>query len=448
VTTESNGGRLQDLQPGAKIALFLNAFPALSERFIVNEVAGLLTRGLEIVPYALSRPPAGFENLEVPDLTARTHYLLAALRPRRVVGSHLGCLFRHPGRYLKTYFFARRHRTRGVSLLRSLLRAARNKELSKAQRQNVLLNFVLIVPVAQEMREEAFTLVHAHFADSASTLALLAAMLLNLPFSFTAHAYDIFTPQVIFTEKLARARFVVTCTQYNRRYLVEQYPEQAGDKIYVNYHGLDLDKLQPGPRPQNPLPVILSVGRLVPKKGLGVLLHACRILRDQGIDFLCRIVGDGPERPRLEMFIRLNHLMDRVEITGYKASGEVLDAYRGAAVFVLPCVVEEDGNRDGIPNVLAEAMAMELPVISTTVSGIPELVEKGVSGLLLEGSEPELLAQTILAVLESPEMGRRLGQAARARVAAIFDSRRNLDELAAFFGRQLQELAAGSDGER
>ncbi len=445
--TESEQERLQG-QPGAKIALFLNAFPALSERFIVNEVAGLLARGLEVVPYALSRPAAGFENLEVPELAERTHYLLEGLRPGAIIGGHLGCLLRHPHRYLKAWFFARRHRTRGVSLLRSLLRAARKQELSKAQRQNVRLNFVLIVPVVRRMRAEEFSLIHAHFADSASTLALLASMLLDLPFSFTAHAYDIFTPQVIFTEKLERARFIVTCTQYNRNYLVGQYGAEAGERIYVNYHGLDLAKLQPGERRQSGTPVILSVGRLVPKKGLGVLLHACRILRDQGIDFCCRIVGDGPERPRLEMFIRLNHLMDRVEITGYQAPSAVLESYRDAAVFVLPCVVEEDGNRDGIPNVLAEAMAMELPVISTGVSGIPELVEKGVSGLLLEGSEPELLAQTILEVLESPQMARRLGQAARARVAEIFDSRRKLDELAAFFREQLQALAAGSDGER
>ncbi|HQG46062.1 MAG TPA: glycosyltransferase family 4 protein, partial [bacterium] len=436
------------LQPGAKIALFLNAFPALSERFIVNEVAGLLARGLEVIPYALNRPQAGFENLEVPELAAKTHYLLSSLRPSYLISSHLGCLLRHPGRYLRTYFFARRHRTRGVSLLRTLLRAACKRELTKVQRQNVLLNFVLIVPVARQMRAEGFTLVHAHFADSASTLALLAAMILELPFSFTAHAYDIFTPQVIFTEKLKRARFIITCTQYNRTYLVDQYGTEVGAKIFVNYHGLDLEKLQPGERSEGGTPVLLSIGRLVPKKGLGVLLHACRILRDRGVDFQCRIVGDGPERPRLEMFIRLNHLMDRVEITGYQAPSAVLDEYRSAAVFVLTCVIEEDGNRDGIPNVLAEAMAMELPVISTGVSGIPELVEKGVSGLLLEGSEPELLAQTILEVLESPQMGRRLGKAARARVAAIFDSRRKLDELAAFFRQQLLELAAASDGKR
>jgi glycosyltransferase involved in cell wall biosynthesis len=445
VKREKNRGRGQG---GAKIALFLNYFPALSERFIVNEVAGLLERGLELVPYALSRPPEGRENREVPELAGRTNYILASLRPGSVISAHAGCLLRHPVRYLKALSFARRHRTRGISLLRSLWRAARKKELSKAQRQNVLLNFLLIVPVARRMRHEEFTLIHAQYADSASSLALLAAMILDLPFSFTAHAYDIFTPQVIFAEKLKRSRFIVTCTRYNRDYLQENYGELVGDKIFVNYHGLDLTALHPGGKKKPELPVILSVGRLVAKKGFGVLLHACRILRDRGVDFKCRIIGDGPERPRLEMFIRLNHLLDQIEITGYMPASEVIDAYRGARLFVLPCVVEEDGNRDGIPNVIAEAMAMEIPVISTTISGIPELIEDGVSGLLLQESEPEVLADMIVEVLNSPQMEKRLSKAGRARVAEIFDSRRNLDELAEFFRRQLDEIAAaGKKGE-
>ncbi|HNS72422.1 MAG TPA: glycosyltransferase family 4 protein [bacterium] len=441
--TDSSTDRLQTLQPGARVALFLNYFPALSERFIVNEVAGLLERGLDLRPYALSRPPAGRENSEVPELAERTFYILSSLKAGKVIGAHLACLFRHPGRYLKSWSFARRHRTRSESLLVSLWRAARKQELTKAQRQNVLLNFYLIVPVTRQMRAEGFSLIHAQYADSASSLALLAAMILDLPFSFTAHAYDIFTPQVIFEEKLKRARFIVTCTRYNRDYLQQNYGDLVGDKILVNYHGLDLSKLQPRPKTKRELPVILSVGRLVPKKGLGVLLHACKILHDQGVAYKCLIIGDGPERPRMEMFIRLNHLMEQIEITGYMAPSAVIEAYAGASLFVLPCVVEEDGNRDGIPNVIAEAMAMEVPVISTAISGIPELVEKGVSGLLLDEAEPKLLAQTMAEVLASPQMERRLGKAARERVAEIFDSRRNLDELYNFFQLRLHETAAG-----
>ncbi|HNY90113.1 MAG TPA: glycosyltransferase family 4 protein [bacterium] len=441
--TDSSTERLQTLQPGARVALFLNYFPALSERFIVNEVAGLLERGLDLRPYALSRPPAGRENSEVPELAQRTFYILPSLQAGKVIGAHFAWLFRHPVRYLRCWSFARRRRTRSESLLGSLWRAAHKQELTKAQRQNVLLNFFLIVPVARQMEEEGFSLIHAQYADSASSLALLASMLLEIPFSFTAHAYDIFTPQVIFEEKLKRARFIVTCTRYNRDYLLQNFGELVGDKILVNYHGLDLTRLQPVARIKQEPPVILSVGRLVPKKGLGVLLHACKILHDQGVAFKCLIVGDGPERPRLEMFIRLNHLMEQIEITGYMAPSAVIEAYGGASLFVLPCVVEEDGNRDGIPNVIAEAMAMELPVISTTISGIPELVEKGESGLLLDEAEPKLLAQTMLEVLDSPQMQRRLGRAGRARVAAIFDSRRNLDELYNFFQLRLHEIAAG-----
>lgn len=434
------------VMPGGKVALFLNLFPTLSERFIVNEVTGLLERGLALVPYALNRPPQGRENSEVPGLVERTFYILPWLRFATVFRGHAGFFFWRPRRYLRTWRFARRHRTRSVSLIGSLWRVAvRKEELSKPERQNVLLNFALVVPVAWQMRKQEFTLVHAQYADSASTLALLAARLLNLPFSFTAHAYDIFTPQVIFAEKLQSARFIVTCTRFNRDYLQQNYAELVGDKIYVNYHGVDLERLHPGERPVPEVPTIISVGRLVPKKGMAVLMHACRILRDEGFAFKCRIIGDGPERPRLEMFIRLNHLMEQIEITGFMPVSQVTEQYRAAQLFVLPCVVEEDGNRDGIPNVIAEAMAMEVPVISTTVSGIPELIEKGVSGLLLEESDPALLAQAIRQVLESPTIGRRLGQAARARVTAIFDARKNLDLLHDYFRSKLLEVAAGED---
>lgn len=432
--------------PGGKVALFLNLFPTLSERFIVNEVSGLLERGLALVPYALNRPPQGRENSEVSGLVERTFYILPWLRFATVFKGHAGFFFWRPRLYLSTWRFARRRRTRSVSFIGSLWRVAvRKAELSKPERQNVLLNFVLVVPVAWQMRKQEFTLVHAQYADSAATLALLAARLLDLPFSFTAHAYDIFTPQVILAEKLQNARFIVTCTQYNRDYLQQNYGELVRDKIFVNYHGVDLERLYPGERPVPQVPTIISVGRLVPKKGLAVLLHACRILRDEGFAFKCRIIGDGPERPRLEMFIRLNHLMEQIEITGFMPVSQVTEQYRTAQLFVLPCVVEEDGNRDGIPNVIAEAMAMEVPVISTTVSGIPELVEKGVSGVLLEESDPALLARAMREVLESPTIGRRLGQAARARVTAIFAARQNLDLLYDYFRSRLLEVGSGED---
>ncbi len=423
---------------GQRVALFLNFFPGLSERFIINEVIGLRARGLTLDTYALNRPPQGLENKEVPELIEGTHYILPSVRAHDLVKKHFYFLFRHPRTWWRTFWFAWRNRTRGAALIGSLWQVAVHKrELDKEQRQNVLLHFVLIVPTAFRLLGKGYRIIHAQFADSAASLAMLAAMLIDVPFSFTAHAYDIFTPQVIFDKKLARAQFIVTCTRYNKRYLLEHFPELDAEKIFVNYHGADWRAMTPGRRQGTSVPAILSVGRLVPKKGMAVLLHACKILRDQQFDFKCLIIGDGPERPRLELFIRLNHLMDVVEISGYMPPSEVIERYREAALFVLPCIIDETGNRDGIPNVIAEAMAMEVPVISTPVSGIPELIEDGKSGILLEETSPEALARVIRELAETPHKAARIGKAARKRVAAVFDAAKCLDDLHDFFTAQM-----------
>ncbi len=417
----------------------MNQFPVLSESFINQEVIGLRERGLSIETFALNPPSAESLNVELGFLQQSTFYILSQMSSRRVLKGHLYFLWHYPRRYFKTWRFAWHHRTRGESVVRAAWRAAvKKKELTKVQRQNVLLHFLLIAPVARIMLDRHFDLVHAQFADSAASLALLAAMLLDLPFSFTAHAYDIFTPQVIFKEKMQRASFIITCTQYNRQYLLEKYPEIDAAKIFVNLHGINLAKFRREAKPKGSPPLILTVGRLVQKKGIALLVFACKLLKEQGVSFRCRIIGDGPERPRLEMQIRLNHLLDCVEITGFLPPTEVKQAYQEARLFVLPCIVDEEGNRDGIPNVLAEAMAMEVPVISTAISGIPELVENGISGILLEQPDAAELAEKIRTLLASPKKRSQLAKAGRQRVEEIFDAERNLQQLKDIFFSQLR----------
>ncbi len=231
---------------------------------------------------------------------------------------------------------------------------------------------------------------------------------------------------------------MVTCTHYNKQFIADHYPEIDLDKIRVIYHGIDLEKFNPPKRRvlSDP-PVILSVGRLVPKKGFQVLLRACKILVERKVEFVCRIIGEGPERPRLEMYIKLNNLVDRVKLVGAVAPDQMVQEYQKSTLFALPCVEEENGNRDGIPNVLAEAMAMSLPVISSKISGIPELIENGKQGVLLEaGSVPEL-ADTLADLLDSPKKRREMGRQGRDRVETIFDSKRCLDELDDWFREQL-----------
>ena len=420
------------------IAFVLNYFPILSETFIVKEIIELKSRGLLIHTYSLFEPRPDQENRQVEEHKKDVFYLISSLKPFGLFFSHILFSMQCPVRYWQTLGWSFKHREKGHSLLRAFFRLLIKKELPKNDRQDLLLHFILAVPLAREMQPRSFALIHAHFMDAATSFAMLASRLLDIPFSISAHAYDIFVPQENARTKLQSASAVVTCTHFNKQYIADHYQDADLDKIRVIYHGINLDKFNPPKRRAfSGPPVILSVGRLVPKKGFPVLLRACKVLAERGIDFVCRIIGEGPERPRLEMYIKLNNLVNHVTLIGAVAPDQMVQEYQNSTLFVLPCVEEENGNRDGIPNVLAEAMAMTLPVISSSISGIPELIENGKQGILLEpGSVPEL-AEDMADLLDSPRKRREMGQKGRQRVEAIFDSKSRLDELADWFREQV-----------
>jgi glycosyltransferase involved in cell wall biosynthesis len=273
---------------------------------------------------------------------------------------------------------------------------------------------------------------HAHFCHGATTATMLASRLAGVSFSFTAHAKDIYlrdlNPGGLLARKMRRARFVVTCTEANRKHLLDVCPD--GAPVYRIYHGLDPEVFQPDPNRTIPnpgaVPVILSVGRLVEKKGFQYLVQACGLLRDRGVPFTCRIVGGHDAfAPRIRELIQTLDLSAQVVVQNAVTQEELKQIYSSATVFALPCMITESGDRDGIPNVLAEAMAMELPVVSTNISGIPEIVHHGVNGLLAPERDPESLAYAIQMLLENPAYARRLGQSARRTICEVFDSRRN-----------------------
>lgn len=411
-----------------KIAFILNAFPVLSETFIINEVIGLRARGLDIKTFSLFLPKAGRANENAEYLAEETFYLIPKAGAAALLAAHFYFIFTYPRRYLKTWRFALRNRTKGTSLLKTLAWLKSNK-LSKQQRQDLLLHFVLAVLLAREMKRNNFSLINSHFADAAASFAMLTAKLLNIPFGMTMHAYDIFTPQFNMQQKLDEAKFIFTCTHFNKSYLLKEHPAVDPEKIKVVYHGINLQRFERKQRTKNSVPVILSIGRMVPKKGFPVLIETCRILKERGVAFKCRIIGDGPERPRLEMAIKLKQLINEVELVGSVPPPETIKYYQSADIFALANLVEEDGNRDGIPNVIAEAMAMELPVISTTVSAISELVENKKTGYLLPPAEPNDFADAILDLIEHPQRARNYGIAGRNKVKKVFDAEKWLDVL-------------------
>jgi len=284
---------------------------------------------------------------------------------------------------------------------------------------------------------------HAHFCHTSTTVTMLASRMCKVPFSFTAHAKDIYrkdlNPGDMLPIKMRRAGFIVTCTKANREYLDRLGIN--GTPIYTIYHGIDLemfDRSEKRLRDER-LPLILSVGRMVEKKGFVYLVEACRLLKDRGYDFECSIVG-GTDHHTEE----IKNVIERLNLGGTVAlhsavrQEELRKIYEQATIFALPCQVVDDGDRDGIPNVLVEAMAMELPVVSTVISGIPELIEDHVNGLLVPEKNVLSLASALEELLNDSKLRLRLGIAARQTVRRTFDSGQNIRDLKSVFEKMLK----------
>jgi len=235
---------------------------------------------------------------------------------------------------------------------------------------------------------------------------------------------------VLLREKLAEAEFITTCTGYNHAHLSQVMGDELNGKLYLIYHGLDLACYRPASSPlRGNRPLLLSVGRLTEKKGFPYLVSACRGLKDRGYDFSCHIVGEGPLRQQIETQIALLELEDTITLCGAIPHRDVIKEYEQATLFVLPCITARDGDRDGIPNVLIEAMAMQLPVVSTRHSGIPELVEDRVSGWLVPPNNEDALTDTLARLIDNPDLCTLLGRHGRQKVQEDFDVERNVQRL-------------------
>jgi glycosyltransferase involved in cell wall biosynthesis len=282
---------------------------------------------------------------------------------------------------------------------------------------------------------------HAHFAHSPASVAFYASILSGLPFSFTAHAKDIYTTDPAqLREKIAHARFVVTCTEYNRRHL-SRLSAGGAAPIHRIYHGIDTDLFNGSGREETPAPAppfrILTVARLTAKKGIPTVLAALKILSRRGIDFRFTLIGDGLDRDAILAGIPRLGLEGSCRWIGTQPHDVVIGHYRKADLFVLGCEIADDGDRDGIPNVLFESMAMGVPVAATSVSAIPELVEPGATGLLAPPGRPEELADAMQTLLTDKGLRRRIIPAARERVLRDFDNRRLVGRLAAIYREAL-----------
>jgi glycosyltransferase involved in cell wall biosynthesis len=415
-----------------KIAYLLKTFPKLSETFVLNEILELERQGLELHIFSLRQPSETKVHPAVADVRARVTYLRPWYTPlppppERVPFEKLAhkvqmrderrfMLLHHPIWYVRTWLFQVRDGLRKLNFHRVF------QERSGAQRRY----FYQALALARELRRGGFTHLHVHFANEPTSVGELAHRLARCRFSFTAHAKDIYlTDPEELARKIAAAEFVISCTGFNRNYLQEI--ARSGTPIHLCYHGVDLSRFSGDAveSKDTATPLILSVGRFCEKKGFAYLIQACHRLKQNGQRFVCRIVGFGPLQEQLEEMIRTLEVQDHVFLAGKMTQEKLIEEYRRSDLFVLPCVVAEDGDRDGIPNVLVEAMAMRVPVVSTPVSGIGELVEHMRNGLLAVEKDSESLAEAMQVLLNDPALRRRLGENGRQKVLDGFSLERS-----------------------
>jgi glycosyltransferase involved in cell wall biosynthesis len=392
-----------------RVAFVLKGYPRLSETFIAQEIAALEKRGLDILIVSLRRPTDGRLHPVHREIKAEVLYLpeYLLLEPIRVFRAFLKV--RNFGKAAKTWL----------------------KDLLRDPTPNRIRRFGQALVLAAEAPRDVDWL-HAHFLHTPASVTRYAALLRELPWSGSAHAKDIWTtPEWEKREKLAACEWLVTCTAANQRHLAALAP--AG-RVELVYHGIDSQRFPPAPARQAVGPVtILSVCRLVEKKGVDVLLEALARL-PASLDWRFVHVGGGPLAARMKRRAQTLGIADRIDWRGALAQDEVLLEYRAADLFALASRVAHDGDRDGLPNVLAEAQSQGLACVATRVSAIPELVRDSVTGVLVEENDAAALARAIEEMIAQPARRRALGAAGQARVRAEFGCERNLDRLAEKFG--------------
>jgi colanic acid/amylovoran biosynthesis glycosyltransferase len=326
----------------------------------------------------------------------------------------------------------------GSKFFTAFFNALFGKRESFRARIAALSHFFVACHWARSLRHEQVSLIHAQWVHSSGSIGMYGAWLLGVPFSFTGHASDLFRDRVALKDKIRRADFIVSISEFHREFYKKHGARD--EQLQIVYCGIELDKFAPPSAPRTPDGKlrILSSGRLVAKKGFKDLISACRILADNGIDLECIIAGSGPLQQPLQKEIDELKLTDRVKLGGQEIKQEDIPAFMHTGdIYCLPCVWAEDGDIDGLPQMLMEAMACGLPAISTRLVGIPDLCIHEKTGLLVEPASVQQIADAILRLHNNPDEGQRLTTAARQWIREKFDLATSLDPLIALFRAKL-----------
>ena len=401
-----------------QIGYLLRSYPRLSQTFILNEILALEQVGVAIQIFALTNPREKIVQMQVSQIQAPVHYLDESMEPQ------------NPGHRFREHSEVARRHLKGY--LRSLFYVATHPKIDQGYNASnrwecflLAVHLVYLLRINERETGKKVDHMHAHFAHDPTLIAYLVYHMTGIPYSFTAHARDLYQiHEDVLTDRIQQSRAVITCCGANLEYLNQLAPSERS-KFSLIYHGVNLEDFQTLANPDvsstSENPIILSVGRLVEKKGFHDLLQALLIVKGTGQRFRCVIYGDGPLYQQLEGWIQEHDLADQVKLMGDITQQELISIYQTADLFALTPIQTEDGDRDGIPNVLLEAMAVGLPVITTAVAGIPELVEDNWNGRMFKQHDVQGISSGILELLRNPEQRRQFGEAGSKKVREQFD---------------------------
>lgn len=366
-----------------RIAYLFDRFPALTRTFCLREIQGLKQHGLN--PFIFSLQPVSDESENFPqDIISQTHYLPSS-------------------ETIKKLFFEKENLTqKGKNILRNWGEQGDKQRIYEA------------AYIGKVLRQNKVQHIHAHFAGTAARTAYWIKKLYNISFSFTAHANDFFCHSnypVTLNDLFKTASFIVTVSDFSVAELQKRFPKK-NKKIHRVYNGIDLSSFSIT-QPANNSPLILSVGRLIEKKGFEPLIDSCALLKNKGNNFTCEIIGEGPLQEQLQQRIQQNNLEGHVKLLGPQSQNFIIDKLQKTYLFVLPCVTESDGGKDNLPTVIIEAMACGLPIVSTYLAGVPEMVVDGKNGLLIEEKNILQLADALEKLLKNPDLIAQFGKQSR-----------------------------------
>jgi glycosyltransferase involved in cell wall biosynthesis len=398
-----------------KVAYIMSRFPKLTETFILYEMLAMQQQGIQVEVYPLLREHEEVMHPEAMQFVSVAHFQPFMSLP--ILRANLYFLLKKPFAYLKTLWDVLRANWGSYNFF-----------------TGVIGIFPKSVLFAYQMRADQVQHVHAHFASHPAAAGFIIHRLVGIPYSFTAHGSDLHRDRHMLCEKVAEAAFVAAISEYNKELIVSECRGNYRQKVKVVHCGVDTEVFQarshetPYEKGENPF-MILCVGTLHEVKGQPYLIEACRYLQERGYTFECHFIGDGPDRKALNELVEQAGLSDKVLFHGRLTRDEIVRLLLDTDVLTVPSVPTRDGRREGIPVVLMEAMGSGVPVIASNLSGIPELVNDLLTGLLVPPRDASFLADALERYIQDPGLRRRLGNAGRAKVVEEFDLNKNAEML-------------------